>query len=257
MNQANGAKATADAIVQRVGAKKMQRVLIGIATLGLLAVSAQAAEENLGPRPSECSGYGQPEYCKKWDQQGGGGTWQPGQPGAPGTQGAGTWQPGQPGQPGTPGTGQPGTGQPPVTGWTPDQVTCPKNTIWDVQAQRCLFKKADTPTTTTKRCPPGEVALLYGNKWVCKRAGQQAGGKCRPGWIWSSRRGECVPGFAGPSQGGSDYGCRPWERWSNGRQRCVPRGGGTDGGGGPYGGGGGTYGGGTWQGGGGKHGGGG
>ena len=113
--------------------------------------------------PAECTGYGaantKPAHCAQWEG------WQPGMPppgqGTPG-QGTGTWQP-PPGQQKPP----PGTG----TTWTPDQVMCPKNSVWDQQAQRCLFKKADT---TTQRCQPGWVWVTYGNKGKCvKRGGTQ------------------------------------------------------------------------------------
>ena len=216
--------------------------------------------------PAECTGYGaantKPAHCAQWEG------WQPGMPppgqGTPG-QGTGTWQP-PPGQQKPP----PGTG----TTWTPDQVMCPKNSVWDQQAQRCLFKKADT---TTQRCQPGWVWVTYGNKGKCvKRGGtqEQTGQQCRPGWVYSPRLYKCVPGtvgggtdqqqghrcgygkvwsdqygrcvrFGGGTDGGQQssqggYGCRPWERWSNRRQTCVPRGGGGDVG--TYGNQGGTYG---------------
>jgi len=157
------------------------------------------------------------------------------------------------------GGGQQGTGQPGT--WQPGQEqahNCPPNSIWNPQQNRCLFQKTTTPE---KKCPPGTVALLYGSKWICKRQGTNTAQQCQQGWIWSPRRGQCVPGtvgggtdgqqghrcgygkvwsdqygrcvrFGGGTDGGQQqagYGCKPWERWSNRQQSCVPKrqGGGT------------------------------
>jgi hypothetical protein len=289
---------------------KRLAVLAGLATLAL-ATPSQAAcpawdtaciqrEQAQTPpgqqgwpkeMPAECTGYGaantKPAHCAQWEG------WKPGQP-PPGQQGTGTWQP-PPGQQPPPGTGTwqpppgqqqppPGTGTwtpppgqqqpPPSTTWTPDQVMCPANSVWDVQAQRCLFKKADT--TTTQRCQPGWIWVTYGNRGKCVKRRVTESTSCQPGWIYSRRLYKCVPGFApgtpGTQQesgrricgygkvwsdrfyrcvpfrtgGGTDggqqggYNCGPYERWSNSRQTCVPR---RGGGGDTYGSGGSTYGG--------------
>jgi hypothetical protein len=209
--------------------------------------------------PAECTGYGaantKPAHCAQWEG------WQPGMPppGQGGQQGTGGWTP-PPGQQQPPPGQTTGTQQPPPGGWQPNQVMCPANSVWDVQAQRCLFKKADTGTQ--QKCRPGYVAMLYGNSWTCvPRKGTttgQSGVECQPGWVYSQAKYRCVPGVAPPPKrvvcgygkvwsdqygkcvrfgGGTDgaqasqggYGCKQWERWSNRQQTCVPKrqGGGT------------------------------
>jgi hypothetical protein len=144
---------------------------------------------------------------------------------------------------------------------------CPANSVWDVKAQRCLFKKADSTT----KCQPGYILLRRGSVWRCVPR-QVTETTCQPGWVYSRRLYKCVPGFVpgtnvgeatpgrrvcgygrvwsdteyrcvkfrtgGGTDGGSSgsYNCGPGERWSNSQYRCVPRrdrdrvGGGTDGG---------------------------
>ena len=165
---ARHAVASFSTIVSGRTAMKRLSILAGLAMLALATptpseaacnnwdtecLKKEAAQGQQGwPKemPAECTGYGaantKPAHCAQWEG------WQPGMPppgqGTPG-QGTGTWQP-PPGQQKPP----PGTG----TTWTPDQVMCPQNTVWDQQAQRCLFKKADTPTQTRNatRCVLGE-----------------------------------------------------------------------------------------------------
>jgi hypothetical protein len=238
----------------------MKRLLIASALFGLVATPAHAADcpawdkdciARQGPpqtdwAPPGC-GYGSDNdpKCKRnsdgsWPGQPSGG-W-PGQPPPQGgwqqpppNQGTGTWQP-------PPGQQQP----PPGTGtWTPPPG----------QQQ-----PPPTTTTTKRRCPPGQIALLYGNRWTCVRRSDQATGQCQPGWVYSRRLYKCVPGFSGGTDeqrlrvcgygkvwndyfqkcipyrvGGGEgtpggQGCKRWEVWSHSQYKCVPRrGGGTDG----------------------------
>src|SRR4029077_3670466 len=124
----------------------MKRLLIIAGAMLALTTTPLLAQQQPGSdwAPPGC-GYGgsTDPKCKQNPD----GSW-PGQP-------QGGW-PGQPPpQGGWPqqGSTQPPPGQqqpPPGTTWTPQQVMCPANSVWDVQAQRCLFKKAETPTQ--QRC---------------------------------------------------------------------------------------------------------
>src|SRR4029077_13266003 len=210
----------ADSTIVSGSEAKMKRLLIASTLFGLIAMPALAADcqtwdtaciARQGAPPSSWAppgcGYGgtNDPKCKQNPD----GSW-PGQP-------QGGW-PGQPPPPG--GWPQQGSTQPPPGGWPQQggtqpppgqQQPCPAITVWDQQAQRCLFKKAETPT---QRCQPGWVWVTYGNKGKCVRRGAtqaQTGGQCRPGWIYSQRLYRCVPGFAGGT---------PGTQQDSGRRQC-------------------------------------